>query len=216
MILLPRKASRRTSIVTSEEEAVAGGAGADPAATKRLLRGQSQPERGSARGDDDRIGQVLVVADPDAEWALAEVDSGRVALDEHCAEALGLLAELLHELRPLDPFGEARVILDVGGDHQLAQRHVAGDHDRLEVGAPRIDGGGQACRAGADDGDLAVSGAGALGLAGGGWNGGGHLGLSVAPGDVDEPSGRLPGAGVTLGVSRAMQANAYHRWVMPP
>ena len=61
---------------------------------------------------------------------------------------------LRHQLRALDAIGEAGVVLDVGGDHELAHRHVAGDDERLEVGARGVDGGGEAGRAGADDHDL--------------------------------------------------------------
>jgi len=35
------------------------------------------------------------------------------------AEALGLHPELLHQLRSHDPLREARVVLDIGGQHQL-------------------------------------------------------------------------------------------------
>ena len=57
---------------------------------------------------------------------------------------------------PWMPIREARIVLDVGGDHQLAHRHVAGDHEGLEIGASGIDGGGQPRRPGADDDDPAV------------------------------------------------------------
>ena len=40
--------------------------------------------------------------------------------DELGAEALGLLAELHHQLGAHDPVGEAGEVLDVGGEHQLA------------------------------------------------------------------------------------------------
>ena len=129
MILLPRNSSRRTSIVTlsakrvrkrrllergvaaaddgdlaaAEEEAVAGGAGGDAATAELLLGWQAEPQRGRAGGDDDRVGAVLVLADPDPERPLAEVDRVASRLDACVgAEALGLLAELLHQLRPLD------------------------------------------------------------------------------------------------------------------
>ena len=56
---------------------------------------------------------------------------------------------------PLDAVREARVVLDVAGEHQLAAGRRAGEHDRLEVGARRVDRRGQAGRPGADDEELA-------------------------------------------------------------
>ena len=77
---------------------------------------------------------------------------------------------------PWMPSREAGVVLDVGGDHQLAHRDVAGDHEWLEVRARRVDGGGQAGRPGADDGDapMALVGLRLVRAAGRGWDGGGH------------------------------------------
>ena len=74
-------------------------------------------------------------------------------------EALGLGAEAAHQLGALDPVGEARVVLDVARDHQLAAGLVAGDDDRGEVGPRGVDRGGQAGRAGADDDDVRLAGA---------------------------------------------------------
>ena len=103
------------------------------------------------------------------------------------AESLRLLAELLHQLRTLDALGEAGVVLDVGGDHQLPHRHVARDHERLEVGPSGVDGGGEAGRPGADDRDLAAGGIGTfvahvVGRSRTRGDGGGHLGISLPPG----------------------------------
>ena len=42
------------------------------------------------------------------------------------ADMLGLLLHLLHQPGALDDVGEARVVLDVGGDGQLAARLNAG------------------------------------------------------------------------------------------
>ena len=63
---------------------------------------------------------------------------------------------LLHQPGALDDLGEARIVLDVGGDGELAAGLHALDQDRLEHGARRIDRGGVAGRAGADDDELGV------------------------------------------------------------
>ena len=89
-----------TIVLVAEERAVAGRAGGDAAALQALLGLEPEPARGGAGGDDHRLGAVLVVADPDAERALGEVDLRDVVRDELGAEPLGLVAEVLHHLRP--------------------------------------------------------------------------------------------------------------------
>ena len=54
--------------------------------------------------------------------------------------------------------GEARIILDVGGDGELAARLAALDQHRLQHGARRIDGGGVAGGPGPQDDDFGVLG----------------------------------------------------------
>ena len=69
------------------------------------------------------------------------------------AEALGLLPEVHHELGAHDAVGEAGEVLDVGRQHQLAARLVAGrrrlalDDQRAEVGPGGVDGRGEPGRA---------------------------------------------------------------------
>ena len=46
------------------------------------------------------------------------------------AEALRLLPHQLHQLRPEDPFGEAGIVLDVGGDGELPARLHALEDER--------------------------------------------------------------------------------------
>ena len=67
------------------------------------------------------------------------------------AEALGLLAENIHHLRPHDAMLEAGVVLHLGRDHELAAGLVAFEDERLQVGAGCIKCCCQACRPGADD-----------------------------------------------------------------
>ena len=62
-----------------EEEAVAGGAGADAVADERLLGGKAEPARGGAGGDDERAGEDDVAVDGELEGRLAEVGGGEVA-----------------------------------------------------------------------------------------------------------------------------------------
>ena len=83
-----------------------------------------------------------------------EVDLVDVGGDELGAEALGLLAELRHEVGTDDAVGEARVVLDVGGQHQLAAGLQTLDDERLQVGPGGVDGGREAGRARPDDDDV--------------------------------------------------------------
>ena len=95
---------------------------------------------------------MLLVAEEDPlEAAVGELDAGGVVGDEPGAEALGLGAELVHHLRPHDPLGVARVVLDVGGVLELAAPLEALDHERLEVGARGVERGGVAGGPAADD-----------------------------------------------------------------
>ena len=139
-----------------EEEAVAGRAGAHAAAAQAGLAVEAEPQRRGAGRDDDGLGAVLRATRPDPERPLREVDPVDVDVDDARAEALRLGAHRGHQLRALDAVREARVVLDVAREHQLAARRGAGEDDRLEVGAGRVDGRGQAGRPGADDDDLGV------------------------------------------------------------
>ena len=98
------------------------------------------------------LAQVLGVADPDpVDAAVGELDPGRVVADEPGPEPLGLGAEVLHQLGPHDPFGEARIVLDLGRVLELPAPLEALDHQRLELGARRVDGGRVAGAGPADD-----------------------------------------------------------------
>ena len=135
-------------LLVAEEEAVAGRAGGDAAAAQPRLALEAQPDRRRAGRDDDRLGRVLDAAGPDPERPLPRGRPRSTSTSTMLrAEALRLGAEQLHQLGALDAVGEARVVLDVGGDHQLAARRGAGEHDRLEVGPRGVDRRRQARRA---------------------------------------------------------------------
>ena len=65
----------------------------------------------------------------------------------------GLQAHLLHEPGSLNRLGEAGIVFDIGGDHELAALFEAGDEHRLEQRARGVDRRRIAGRAGADDDD---------------------------------------------------------------
>jgi hypothetical protein len=94
---------------------------------------------------------LVTEEDPVDAAVLAELDPVDVVADEAGAEPLRLGPELVHHLRPHDPVGVARVVLDVGRVLQLAAPLEALEDERLEVGARGIEGGGIASRPPADD-----------------------------------------------------------------
>ena len=75
--------------------------------------------------------------------------TGQVDLDDVVghqlgAEALGLAAHLVHQSRAHDAVAETGEVLDLGGVHQRA---TGGDraleHERVQVGAGRVERGGR-------------------------------------------------------------------------
>ena len=87
----------------------------------------------------------------DAERPLPEFERHDGVVLDAGADVLGLRAHLLHQPGALDRLGEARIVLDVGGDHQLPARLETRQHQRLQQRARRIDGGGVAGRSRTDD-----------------------------------------------------------------
>jgi hypothetical protein len=88
-------------------------------------------------GQHHRAGLVLLVVDPDAVHAaglVGQLDAGGLVGDEARAEALGLVAEVLHHLRPHDALRVARVVLHVGGLLEQAAPREALDDQWGEVG----------------------------------------------------------------------------------
>jgi len=141
--------------LAAEEEPVTGRARRHTAREQPLFR--LEPEHACARAgrQDDRVGAVLGVADPHAERRRREIDAVGIGGDQVRTEALGLLTEAGHELRPEDAVREAGVVLDIGGEHELAAGFDAFDHDRLEHAAGCVDRRGEPGGSGAHDHELA-------------------------------------------------------------
>src|SRR5688572_11819559 len=108
-------------VLVPEEGAVADAAGRDALAGELHLTRDSEPLRLRTHREDHCLGAVDVLADVDlVHVAVAELQLGCVVGDEPRAEALGLLAEVGHHLRPHLPLGVAGVVLNVGGVLELA------------------------------------------------------------------------------------------------
>ena len=140
------------------EEAVAGGAGRDAEALELLLGRQAEPARLRAGRDDQRVGGVdrAAVADAARTGGGRSSTSAMMSLTMLGADMLGLRLHLLHQPGALDDVGKAGIVLDIGGDGELAAGLQALDDDRLEHGARGIDRRRVAGRARADDDDLGV------------------------------------------------------------
>jgi hypothetical protein len=89
---------------------------------------------------------------------LLKVDLVDVVEHDLGLEALGVLQEALHQLRALHAVDVGRPVVHLGGGHQLAALRDAGDQQGFEVCAGRVDGGGVAGGAGAEDQNFGVLG----------------------------------------------------------
>ena len=149
-------------LLVAEEEPVTGGAGGHAVAEQPGLAGHVQHERPGPGGHDQGPGRdvglaVAVDVGPDPEgreltgrpWS----PCGSRTWPRSAPPGPGSA----HELGADDAVDEARVVLDLGGEHQLAAGLVAGgrrlalDHQGLQVGPGRVDGGGEPGRARPED-----------------------------------------------------------------
>ena len=112
-----------------------------------------------ARRDDHGIRGVGALARRDDLGIGREVDRVDVVGEERRAEALGLVAEVDHELGTHQALREARVVLDLGGLHQLATGLDALDAQRSQLRARCVDGSRQPGGSAADDDQPMVLGA---------------------------------------------------------
>ena len=137
-----------------EEEPITCGAGAHAVTHVGGLARDPQQHGACARGHDHRLALMLRTVGPDAERALREVHLLDQRVVDLGAEARHLRTEMLHELRSLDSLGETGVVLDLGGDRELAAGLQAREQHRLQVGARGVERSGVTGWAGAQDQDL--------------------------------------------------------------
>src|SRR5579859_491484 len=145
-------------LAITEERTVAGGAAAYTPPLEALLVGQAEPFGAGPRGDDDGTGAILGLCrarlDPNLERLLREIHLDNIARDHLGAEAAGLRLEFVHHIRAKDAILEARVVLDIAGDHELAASLLALNDEGAQVGTGGIDGRRVAGWARADDNDV--------------------------------------------------------------
>ena len=138
-------------LLAAIEEAVAGGASADAVADQLLLAFEAQPARAGAAGDDQGAGLDPLAFDVEAEGTLREIGVDDGAMHELGAEILRLQLHVLDQVGTVDALGEAREVLHQSGQRELSAGFVAGDHERLQIGAGGVDGGRVAGAAGTYD-----------------------------------------------------------------
>ena len=112
-----------------------------PRHAKLGLAGDAQFLVLGAHRQDHRARAMLGVAHPHAVHAArlaGQLHARDVVCLEARAEALGLVAELLHHLRAHHAVGESGVVLHVGGLLQQPTPREALDHERVQVGTRRV------------------------------------------------------------------------------
>ena len=124
-------AADHRDVVVAEKETVAGGAGREAVTDEFGLPIEAQHDRLSTGGDDEGMGPVgrvgrIGITDPHAVGPRRKVDPAHLHGLNLRSEALGLHAEVHHQLGAHDPLGEPREVLDVGGEHQLPAGLIAG------------------------------------------------------------------------------------------
>ena len=154
------------NVLVAEEEAVAGGAPGDAPPGQAILVVQTEAAVARTGGQDDGLGTVdAALGVGDGLDRARELHLDNVVGDDLRAEALGLGAHVVHQIRALDAFWEPGKVLHLGGVHQRAAGGDGALEDqRLEVGPGGVDGGGVAGRSAADDDDLARLAASAVAL----------------------------------------------------
>src|ERR1035437_7277506 len=137
-------------VLTAKEEAVARGARGESVAQVLLFTGNVQHERTSTRRENDRVGGdagVSVASQPRTKGPDGGVEFVHFFDTQISAKARGLLAHLYHEFWSGDGLGKPRVVLDVGGEHDLAAGLIAGQRgfalndDRIQSRAGDENGG---------------------------------------------------------------------------
>ena len=144
-----------SDILIPKKESVTRRAGRNAFSVIFFLRIDSEPLRRSARGYDQRGCRYgLPVIEMKNERTLRGIDFRDATNVKACSETLGLFAELIHQIRAHDAFGETWIIFDVTRDGQLPAGLLAFNNEGLKVRAGRVDRGGEARRACAEDDDI--------------------------------------------------------------
>mmetsp|Transcript_3760 Transcript_3760/g.12950 ORF Transcript_3760/g.12950 Transcript_3760/m.12950 type:complete len:294 (-) Transcript_3760:418-1299(-) len=148
---------RQLLALEDRRRAVADGARGDASAPERLLARDLEPLGRRARGQDHAVRLHDALAGLDHERPDRKVHALDVLRVQRRAPPLGLLAHLVHEVRPRDALRKPREVFHLSRRHELAARDAAGlealEDDRGEVRSAGVDGRGVPRGAAADDDD---------------------------------------------------------------
>ncbi len=122
--------------------AVAGCAVVDPAAGELPLAFDAEAARLRARRDDDRPSEVgRAVARLHLLDVPVEADAADLGELGRRPEALGPQLHLLAEVEPVDAVLETGVVVDLRGERDLSAGRELLEHERVEAGPRRVQGG---------------------------------------------------------------------------
>src|SRR5262249_4931609 len=126
-------------------------------AAESLFARQAKPARLGAGGEDQRVADIGIARIAGRnKGPPAEIDRRDQIFNDPRPDMLRLPLHLFHQPGALHRLGQARVVLALGGDRQLAPGLQSGNEQRLEIGACRVDGCSIAGRPRADDQYFAV------------------------------------------------------------
>jgi hypothetical protein len=156
---IPSSHHRQHLIPEERQRPVAHGAGRDPSSglSQALFVRKPDPLGVGAGGDDDRGGgHRPSAARANDKGTDLKVHLHHVLREDSGTEALGLLPEIHHHFLARHAFRKARIVLHVGGEHELASRNhgaapLALEDQRVQLRPGCVDGCGPAGGAGPDD-----------------------------------------------------------------
>ena len=126
--------------LAAKKETIASGARRNTVAAQARLRVQPQPARGSPGRNNQCFAaqHFAIVLEHQLKRMFLHIHARHVPGAKYCPEALCLLPEQCHQLRPLHAVWEARIVLHVRCNHQLPARLNPRHHHRRKVGTRRI------------------------------------------------------------------------------
>ncbi len=141
-------------LLATIEKAVAGGAGTDSVPDQLLFGFKPQPARRSTGSDDQGARLNPLALDIDAERVARQLRIDNIAMHKFRAEILRLFSDVFDQFRTVDAFREAGKVLDQRSHGQLPAGIVPQHHERLQIGAGRVDRCRVAGATGTDNDDV--------------------------------------------------------------